>query len=238
MTMKSNTTRRDESLFDIQTVNGNELHTLTTRADSEYLVIDLGKVGHHHSGFDETIKVAMGAAVNAVIASMGLIAPGVQTPKAAKAPAVMKSADDVARKLHRQERSERNALRREQLNAQILADAEWLTAKELSEKAQFHNTNPSAGPHRWKSAGRVFALQLNGKDKYPEYALDEGYRPVPVVKQIISLFGNKKTSWGLAIWFGTPNSWLNGKKPKDVLKIMPERVLKAAQAEVDGGAHG
>ncbi|MBK0365073.1 DUF2384 domain-containing protein, partial [Salmonella enterica] len=55
---------------------------------------------------------------------------------------------------------------------------------------------------------------------------------------VISLFGEKKTPWGLAIWFGSANSWLGGKKPKDVLKTMPGQVLQAAQAELDGGAHG
>ncbi|EPU8564774.1 hypothetical protein ACVZYT_002520 [Yersinia enterocolitica] len=108
----------------------------------------------------------------------------------------------------------------------------------MSEKASFKNTNPSAGPNRWKSAGRIFALQLNGKDKYPEYALDEGFRPIPVVKKVISLLGEKKTPWGLAIWFGSENSWLGGKKPKDVLATMPKQVLLAAQAEAEGGAHG
>ncbi|GLR10749.1 integrase [Mixta theicola] len=238
MTVKANAARRDEAFFNIKTVNGDELHTLNTRADSEYLVIDLGAISHRHSGFEETIKVAMNAAVNAVIASMGVTTPGVRTRKAADVPKSVKSTGEAARTAARQERADRNALRREQLNARILADSEWLSAKELSEKAQFNNTNPSAGPNRWKSAGRIFALQLNGKDQYPGYALDEGYRPIPVVKQVISLFGEKKTPWGLAIWFGTANSWLNGKKPKDVLKTMPKQVLQAAQAEVDGGVHG
>lgn len=238
MTVKGNTARRDESFFDIKTVNGDELHTLTTRADSEYLVIDLGNISERHIGFDETLKVAMNAAVKAVIASMDITMPGVRTRRTTGARKVVKSAGEEISKSDKQGRAERNALRRAQLNARILADSEWLSAKELSDKAQFKNTNPSAGPNRWKSAGRIFALQLNGKDKYPVYVLDEGYRPVPVVKQIISLFGEKKTPWGLAIWFGSANSWLGGKKPKDVLKTMPNRVLQAAQAEVDGGAHG
>lgn len=233
MAMKGNTARRNESFFDIKTVNGDELHTLTTHADSEYLVIDLGTISERHRGFDETLKVAMNAAVSAVIASMGIKAPGARARKVAgAAPKPVAPSDD------RQRRVERNALRREELNARILADSEWLSAKELSNKAQFKSSNPSAGPNRWKSAGRIFAVQLNGKDKYPGYALDEGYRPVPVVKQVISLFGEKKTPWGLAIWFGSANSWLGGNKPKDVLKTMPGQVLQAAQAELDGGGHG
>ncbi|WEF29518.1 integrase [Klebsiella aerogenes] len=238
MTAKSTTANRKASFFDIKTVSGDELRTLTTRADSEYLVIDLGDIREHHTGFDETLKVAMSAAVNAVIASMGIVIPGVRTRQTARVPKADKRSTEGGLKSAKQMRTERNSQRREALNAHILADSEWLSAKALSDKAQFKNSNPSAGPNRWKSAGKIFALQLNGKDQYPRYALDEGYRPVPVVKQVIALFGEKKTPWGLAIWFGSANSWLAGKKPKDVLKTMPGQVLKAAQAEADGGAHG
>ena len=86
--------------------------------------------------------------------------------------------------------------------------------------------------------GRNFAVQINGKDHYPEYALDEAYRPLPVVKAVLALLGQRKTPWGLAIWFGTPNSWLGGRKPGDVLSSMPNQVLLAAQAEAEGGIHG
>ncbi|WP_245610901.1 hypothetical protein [Yersinia kristensenii] len=55
---------------------------------------------------------------------------------------------------------------------------------------------------------------------------------------MISLLGEKKTPWGLAIWFDSENSWLSGEKPKDVLATMPKQVLLAAQVEVEGGTHG
>ncbi|WP_145563887.1 integrase [Yersinia aldovae] len=228
MPSRVNTVRRKEFPYEIRTLSGNELHNFNTHADSEYLVIDLGNVKGRHSDFNKTIEVAMSAAMNAVLASMPELAPVV----------AVKSVNEAVDEVDKQACIARNAQRREQLNARILADSVWLTARELSEKASFKNTNPSAGPNRWKSTGRIFALQLNGKDKYPEYALDEGFRPIPVVKQVISLLGEKKTPWGLAIWFDSENSWLGGKKPKDVLGTMPKQVLLAAQAEVEGGAHG
>ncbi|HDL7429388.1 TPA: integrase [Yersinia enterocolitica] len=228
MPSRVNTVRRKEFPYEIRTLSGNELHNFNTHADSEYLVIDLGNVKGRHSDFNKTIEVAMSAAMNAVLASMPELAPVV----------AVKSVNEAVDEVDKQACTARNAQRREQLNARILADSVWLTARELSEKASFKNTNPSAGPNRWKSTGRIFALQLNGKDKYPEYALDEGFRPIPVVKQVISLLGEKKTPWGLAIWFDSENSWLGGKKPKDVLATMPKQVLLAAQAEVEGGAHG
>lgn len=238
MPSRVNTVRRKEFPYEIKTLSGNELHNFSTHADSEYLVIDLGNVKGRRSDFNKTIEVAMSAAMNAVLASMLELAPVAKKSKAANLPPAIKLVNEAVDGVDKQARAARNAQRREQLNARILADSVWLTARELSEKASFKNTNPSAGPNRWKSAGRIFALQLNGKDKYPEYALDEGFRPIPVVKQVISLLGEKKTPWGLAIWFGSENSWLGGKKPKDVLATMPKQVLLAAQAEAEGGAHG
>lgn len=238
MPSRANTVRRKEFPYEIKTLSGNELHNFNTHADSEYLVIDLGNVKGRRSDFNKTIEVAMSAAMNAVLASMFELAPVAKKSKAANLPPAVTSVNEAVDGVDKQARAARNAQRREQLNARILADSVWLTAHELSEKVGFKNTNPSAGPNRWKSTGRIFALQLNGKDKYPEYALDEGFRPIPVVKQVISLLGEKKTPWGLAIWFGSENSWLGGKKPKDVLATMPKQVLLAAQAEAEGGTHG
>jgi len=235
MVAKVNIVGRENRSYEIRTLSGDELHNLNTHADSEYLVIDLGKVKDRRADFNKTVQVAMSAAMSAVLASMPEFAPRKRKVKEASLPQAVNEATDATDK---QARAARNALRREQLNARILTDSVWLTARELSEKASFKNTNPSAGPNRWKAAGTIFALQLNGKDKYPQYALDEGFRPIPVVKQVIALFGEKKTPWGLAIWFGSENSWLAGKKPKDVLATMPKQVLLAAQAEVEGGTHG
>ena len=235
MVAKANTVGRENRSYEVRTLSGDELHNLNTHADSEYLVIDLGKVKDRRADFNKTVQVAMSAAMSAVLASMPEFAPRKRKVKEASLPQAVNEATDATDK---QARAARNALRREQLNARILTESVWLTARELSEKASFKNTNPSAGPNRWKAAGTIFALQLNGKDKYPQYALDEGFRPIPVVKQVIALFGEKKTPWGLAIWFGSENSWLAGKKPKDVLATMPKQVLLAAQADVEGGTHG
>ncbi|WP_368748921.1 hypothetical protein [Klebsiella aerogenes] len=54
--MKGSIVRCDEFLFDIKTVNGDELHTLTARADSAYLVIDLGNISERHTEYDETLE--------------------------------------------------------------------------------------------------------------------------------------------------------------------------------------
>lgn len=130
---------------------------------------------------------------------------------------------------------ERNDRQMEELKARILADSEWLTASELSAKAGFRSADPEAGPKGWKAAGKIFSLKVDGEDLYPDYVLDEKMRPLKVVRLILSLFKERKTPWGLAIWFGSANRRLRGGKPKDLLVSKSELVLMAAQDEVESG---
>ncbi|EFB2626080.1 TPA: tyrosine-type recombinase/integrase [Escherichia coli] len=130
---------------------------------------------------------------------------------------------------------ERNDRQLEELKARILADSEWLTASELSAKAGFRSADPDAGPKGWKAAGKIFSLKVDGEDLYPDYVLDEKARPLKVVRLILSLFKERKTPWGLAIWFGSANRRLRGAKPKDLLVSKSELVLLAAQDEVESG---
>lgn len=228
MRTKANALQRTRQDFEVKTLSGEQLHRLQPHAGSDYLVINLGQAEKRTPAFNETVRIAISAAMTAVLASLKQQA---SVPEAVVTTPSITVCPDAAR-------TERNAQRREALNARIFADAIWLLARELSEKANFKSSNPSAGPNRWKLAGKIFAIQHNGKDYFPEYALDEGYRPLPVVKEVMALFGGSKTPWGLAIWFGSENSWLGGRKPRDVLATQPEQVLLAAQAEKEGGIHG
>lgn len=133
---------------------------------------------------------------------------------------------------------ERNARRLEELKSWILADSKWLTASDLSVKAGFKAIDTDAAPKRWKAAGKIFSLKVNGEDLYPDYVLDDKARPLKVVTLILSLFKERKTPWGLAIWFGSGNSWLRGEKPKDLLLTKPDLVVMAAQEEIESGEHG
>ncbi|HCL5290641.1 TPA: tyrosine-type recombinase/integrase [Salmonella enterica] len=130
---------------------------------------------------------------------------------------------------------ERNDRQLETLKYQILEGSVWLTASELSAKAGFRSADPDAGPKGWKAAGKIFSLKVDGEDLYPDYVLDEKARPLKVVRLILSLFKERKTPWGLAIWFGSENRRLRGGKPKDLLISKSELVLLAAQDEVESG---
>lgn len=133
-----------------------------------------------------------------------------------------------------------NTERLEKLKKTILDDSEWLPAQEVSRRSGGSITvrNPSGLPNRWKRARKIFAITSEGRDLYPAYALDIGGQPLPLMKKIIDVFGETKTPWSLAVWFGTLNSWLGNKKPKDLLISEPNKVLEAARRAKEGPVHG
>lgn len=122
----------------------------------------------------------------------------------------------------------------------VIESGDWLTAAQVAEMAQFSSSNPSAQPNKWKRDGVIFAIRHNGIDYFPSYALDPhtGYRPRKAISEILKTFGDAKDGWGLSYWFMSDNSFLGGKRPKDVLASAPERVLAAARDELEGSLHG
>jgi hypothetical protein len=46
-----------------------------------------------------------------------------------------------------------------------------------------------------------------------------------------------KDGWAMAFWFASPNTFLGGKRPKEVLSANPLGVLSAAKEEVSGVVH-
>lgn len=58
------------------------------------------------------------------------------------------------------------------------------------------------------------------------------------VAEIIKCFGDKKTGWGLAYWFEGINSFLDDRKPKDLLAIDSKNVIAAARDDLRESSAG
>jgi len=119
---------------------------------------------------------------------------------------------------------------------EILQSNDWVTAHEISHLAQFSARNPSSQPNKWKQAGKIFALRHEGVDYFPIYGLDpaEGFRPFTPLESVISTLTTMKDGWAMAFWFASPNTFLGGKRPKEVFLANPSGVLSAAKEEVSG----
>lgn len=114
-----------------------------------------------------------------------------------------------------------------------LTDEGWLTTHEIAMLGGYSTKNVSAQPTRWKAAGKIFSVIKRGVGNvYPRYGLDENYRPLPVMKAILSTFSRYKSAWGLAEWFATSNGLLAGKTPAEMVSTYPANVLQAAEYEV------
>ncbi|MBU9833296.1 hypothetical protein J1786_00300 [Rahnella sp. L72c] len=134
---------------------------------------------------------------------------------------------------------DKNDLKLENMKEFILTDSEWLDSSQLSKKASLKNKNASAGPNNWKSRRKIFAIHHENKNLYPTYCLDAGFHPLKIVKDILEVFGESYSGWYLAYWFGLPNSFLSGDKPKDVLNYTNHgRLIKAASAAKEALKHG
>jgi hypothetical protein len=118
----------------------------------------------------------------------------------------------------------------------VLENSEWLTAEEIGERGKFSPSNLAAPANRWKQEGKIFAVSYQGQDRFPRYALDEAFRPIPGMESVLKLFG-LISPWRIAVWFESANSWLESRRPREVLGNEPERVLRAAERYRNAG-HG
>ncbi|MEE1922125.1 hypothetical protein V0R50_13360 [Pseudomonas sp. 148P] len=99
----------------------------------------------------------------------------------------------------------------------ILHSGDWLTAQRVVELAPLNSEFRCSLVAEWWRAGKIFALHHEGIDYFPIYAFDPAadYQPRPGLAPVITTLASKKDGWGMAFWFGSSNSVLGGRMPKD-----------------------
>jgi hypothetical protein len=58
---------------------------------------------------------------------------------------------------------------------------------------------------------------------------DNNYRPHKAVEEILRIFGDSLSGWGIASWFIGLNSFLDDQAPKDLLASDPQWTIGAAR---------
>lgn len=84
---------------------------------------------------------------------------------------------------------------------------------------------------------RLFALEVAGHQLVPDYAFTLNGEVSPLIAEVIQCFGDA-SSIRLAAWFESTSSYLDGKRPREVLLDQPEAVLAAVRQRVTGPMHG
>jgi hypothetical protein len=110
---------------------------------------------------------------------------------------------------------------------------EWLgfTSKDLADAAGHGSKNKSMTASRWKAKGKVFSIKHGGVEYFPAFQFEDG-QPLETVGKVLALLGERKSGWQLAFWFTSPNGWLDGKRPVDVIKNT-KAVVQAAVREAE-----
>ena len=118
----------------------------------------------------------------------------------------------------------------------IYKGTEWLTAAEIGKLGDHGKANLSAAAHRWKEQGMIFALRRSNCFMYPRYEFADDYKPLPVIREILSEFDGA-SAVRIASWFESTSSFLNGRRPREIVASNPDLVVQAAkdaiQAELE-----
>lgn len=117
----------------------------------------------------------------------------------------------------------------------VLINSEWLTSSELRQRGS-NCPGESYDLELWRSDRRIFSLHYQGQDLYPRYALDDNYRPLPIMCSLLRKFG-LTDPWRIAVWFESSNGWLEHQSPRRRLRSDPVSVLRALHY-LDHAAHG
>ena len=120
------------------------------------------------------------------------------------------------------------AQRNASLRAEFLNTYELLPAEQVHALYGSSAKNRAALAARWRSDRKIFAIEHQGRLLYPAFQFDEVGRPRAVIGKILDALGRGTGPWQTAIWFTTPNSWLDRRKPVDLLESEPDRVIDAA----------
>jgi hypothetical protein len=115
--------------------------------------------------------------------------------------------------------------------ARLLASARKAVIKEFGSSGG--DVAEEGRLERWKSERRIFTVVYQDVVHAPSFQFSEKGEPLPAVAEVIGVFGERTSDWGLALWFTAGNGWLEDLRPVDLLKTEPERVVEAAEREVE-----
>lgn len=119
----------------------------------------------------------------------------------------------------------------------VLQGTEWNSAAEIGLRLHAKAANPHAAATRWLQSGRIFGIDHRGKRIYPAYIFDATWQPLPAVKQVLEVLDGY-SPFRVAAWFESTNSFLGGKRPREVIASDPRAVVAAAEDHKVGAVHG
>ncbi|MHA6316226.1 hypothetical protein ACXYN8_01000 [Altererythrobacter sp. CAU 1778] len=103
-----------------------------------------------------------------------------------------------------------------ELRLRFFEEFDTYKATEIHDLSKRKTTNPHSLAQRWKKAGKIFAVDFKGMQRFPAFQFEHG-EPRKVVGEVLEIFDGALGPWETAFWFVSSNKWLDGKAPVDML---------------------
>jgi hypothetical protein len=117
--------------------------------------------------------------------------------------------------------------------AELAGEFGLLSSTAVAELAGSTATNRAATANRLRNQRKVFAVEVDGAQRFPGFQFGGNGRPLPVIAAVLDAVDDRLSGWELALWFTGPSDWLGGERPVDVLAGDPELVVEAARRLAD-----
>jgi len=94
---------------------------------------------------------------------------------------------------------------------------ETLSSIEIHYRTGRTGNNPSEPASRWRKEKRVFGVKAGNAFRFPAFQFGSDGKPLPNVKAVLEALPDDMNDWDIALWFDSPNAYLDGRLPKDLL---------------------
>ncbi|MGA3346421.1 MAG: hypothetical protein ABSC76_16295 [Terracidiphilus sp.] len=111
---------------------------------------------------------------------------------------------------------------------QFMETVECWTSATVADQSTSTATNKSAIASRWLREGKIFSISYKGQRKFPSFQFQNG-SPAPAIAKVIEMFPVHARDWNLAFFFSTPNPYIGGHKPHELIRSNPDRLISLAQ---------
>lgn len=111
----------------------------------------------------------------------------------------------------------------------FVSEIESWTSAEVARESNSSATNQAAIASRWTAERRIFSISFGGKTLFPRFQFKDG-KPIPAVSKVIKAFPDHASGWDLAYFFTSPNSYIGGRKPLELLREDPKRLESLARS--------
>lgn len=112
---------------------------------------------------------------------------------------------------------------------QFIAEYPSLTSGEVAQETRSSAKNTAAIASRWVAERKIFPVQFGRKVLYPKFQFVDG-SPSPAIARVIEQFPEHATGWDYAFFLTTPNTYIGGRKPIELLRTDPERLVSLARS--------